>query len=368
MVKAKTLKDIFVASLILGASHLTRENIYPYSISVFIYLCFHPDLPRRKKMICFVAGILIPIAPKVVRTYLETGSPFFSYGKFALMCFTDKYPWMNVWRDIQNPSLFGFLLEEPSQLILKYLGNWVDVLEGILTISNPFLWAFFLMEMFYQDTHAPWKKAKGLFLTLFASQIFFIPLINYDRRYFFPFLPMVALFGSKSFLRISGVLVSSMQTRWGKTISSLIVLLFFVFFMMPSTYLIVRRSGPPLLDFKTPQYGFLLPSREANKLNDFLRGELKENQVVWTDLPEILEWEGDRLCGWLPRRIEHIYEIHKKIPVDAILLTSVRTPHRMEEEWKYLLFSEHSLPRYRNIKLYKSGTIFAKLLIRDEAD
>jgi len=90
--------------------------------------------------------------------------------------------------------------------------------------------------------------------------------------------------------------------------------------------------------------------------------------VVWTDLPEFLEWEGDRLSGWLPTQIKAVYEIHKKIPVDAILLTSIRTPYRMEEEWKYLLFSEHSLPGYRNVKLYKSGTVFAKLLIRDEAE
>jgi 4-amino-4-deoxy-L-arabinose transferase-like glycosyltransferase len=368
MVKARTSKDIFVASLILGASHLVRENIYPYSIAIFIYLYFYPDLPRRKKIVFFVAGILIPIIPKVVRTFLETGSPFFSYGKFSLMAFTDKYPWMNIWRDIQNPSLFGFLIEKPGQLILKYLGNWVGVLEGILSISNPYLLAFCLMEMFYPDTHAQWKKAKMLFLTLFISQIFFIPLVNYDRRYFFPFLPMMVLFGSKSFLRISGVLVSDVTARWKNTISSLIILLFFVFFVMPSTYLIVRRSGSPMTDFKTPQYGFLLPSKEANKLNDFLKRELKENQVVWTDLPEILEWEGNRLCGWLPIKIEHIYEIHKKIPVDAILLTNLRTPYRMEGDWKYLLFSERSLPKYRSVKLYKGEMIFAKLLIRDERE
>jgi hypothetical protein len=70
----------------------------------------------------------------------------------------------------------------------------------------------------------------------------------------------------------------------------------------------------------------------------------------------------------LPVKIAYIYEIHKKIPVDAILLTNIRTPSKMEEEWKYLLFSEYSLPRYRNVKLYKSGSVFAKLLIRDEKE
>ena len=368
MVRAKTSKDIFVASLILGGSHLIRENVYPYFIAVFIYLYLSTDLPRRKKMIFLVAGILIPIVPKVVRTYLETGSPFFSYGKFALIAFTGKYPWMDVWRDIQNPSLFGFLIGEPSQFILKYLDNAVGILEGVLTVSNPYLLSFCLMEMLHQDAHAQWKKAKMLFIALFVSQIFFISLINYDRRYFFPFLPMVVLFGSKSFLRISGVLASSVKIRWKNTIATLMVLFFFVFFMMPSIYLILRRSGPPMLDFKTPQYAFLFPSGEANKLNDFLRGELKENQVVWTDLPEILEWEGDRLCGWLPTKIEHIYEIHKKFPVDAILLTNIRTPSRMGEQWSYLLFSEQSLPRYRNVKWYRGKAIVAKLLIRDEKD
>jgi len=113
---------------------------------------------------------------------------------------------------------------------------------------------------------------------------------------------------------------------------------------------------------------FLIPTGEAKRLNDFLRSELNENQVVWTDLPEILEWEGDRLCGWVPTRIKAIYEIHPKIPVDAILLTSIRTPARMEEEWKYLFISERSLPRYRTIKLYTSGSVLAKLYIRDDKE
>jgi hypothetical protein len=108
-----------------------------------------------------------------------------------------------------------------------------------------------------------------------------------------------------------------------------------------------------------------MPKEEAFRLNDFLKRELKEDRIVWTDFPEPLEWEGDRLCGWLPLRIKAIYEIHRKIPVDAILLTNVQTPQRMKEEWRYLLFSEHSLPQYRTVKLYQSRMMFAKLLIWD---
>jgi hypothetical protein len=70
----------------------------------------------------------------------------------------------------------------------------------------------------------------------------------------------------------------------------------------------------------------------------------------------------------LPTRIEYIYEIHKKIPVDAILLTSLRTPTHMEDAWKYLLYSELSLPLYRTVKLYKGEMLFAKLLIRDDKE
>jgi hypothetical protein len=146
------------------------------------------------------------------------------------------------------------------------------------------------------------------------------------------------------------------------------VLLFLILFITPTAYTIFQPNKPEGLGFKTPQSGFLIPKREAMRLNDFLKGELKHNQVVWTDLPEILEWEGDRLCGWLPIKIENIYEIDKKIPVDAILLTNLRTPTRMEDPWKYLLFSEQSLPKYRNVKFYKGEMLFAKLLIRDEKE
>jgi hypothetical protein len=222
--------------------------------------------------------------------------------------------------------------------------------------------------VFHWKISAEWKRIKLLFLFLLIFQIFFIALFTFTARFFVPFLPMIIVFASQGFGRVLEDLISCVKPHWRKTALGLNVLLFLILFITPAAYTFFQPDKPEALGFKTPQFGFLIPKREAIRLVDFLKSELKPDQVVWTDLPEVLEWEGDQPSGWLPTEIKAIYEIHKKIPVDAILLTSVRTPHRMEEEWKYLLFSEHSLPRYRNIKLYKSGTIFAKLLIRDEAD
>jgi 4-amino-4-deoxy-L-arabinose transferase-like glycosyltransferase len=367
-VKANSLKAIFISGIFLGISHLIRENLYPFLVPLFVYLYFYPDLPRWKKMISFILGILVPILPNMVRSFWETGSPFFSYGKFVLMTYTEKFPWLNIYRDIQNPSLFEFLKDEPSQFLLKYLNNLATALEQILTISNPYLLAFFLIGMFYWKVSPEWKRIKILFLFLLVSPIFFISLFTYTHRFFIPFLPWMALLAAQGFLQLSEDFISAVKRDWKKRALSIAIFLFIIFFMTPSIYTIFKPYKPAFLGFKTPQFGFLMPKEEAKRLNDFLRSELKENQVIWTDLPEILEWEGNRLCGWLPTHIQSIYEIQKKIPVDAILLTSLRTPTQMEEEWKYLLFSEHSLPRYRNVKLYKGGMVFAKLLIRDEAD
>lgn len=367
-VKANSLKAIFISGIFLGISHLIRENLYPFLVPLFVYLYFYPDLPRWKKMISFILGILVPILPNMVRSFWETGSPFFSYGKFALMAFTQKYPWLNIYRDIQNPSLFEFLIGEPSQFILKYLDNLVSAIGQILTVSNPYLLAFFLIGMFYWKISPELKRIKMLFLFLLVSQIFFTPLFTFTHRFFIPFLPLMTMFAAQSFLQLSEDLISAVKIGWRRRALSIVIFLFVIFFVTPSIYTIFKPYKPPLLDFKTSQFGFLIPKSEANSLNEFLKSELKENKVVWTDLPEILEWEGDRLCGWLPTQIKTIYEIHRRIPVDAILLTSLRTPTQMEEEWEYLLFSEHSLPRYRNVKLYKGGMVFAKLLIRDEAD
>jgi hypothetical protein len=179
---------------------------------------------------------------------------------------------------------------------------------------------------------------------------------------------MMIVFAAQSFLRSSEDLISAVRMGWKKRTLSIVIFLFVIFFVTPSAYTIFKPYKPSLLDFKTSQFGFLMPKNEANKLNEFLKSELRESEVVWTDLPEVLEWEGDRLCGWLPTQIKAIYEIHKKFPVDAILLTNVRTPSRMEEEWKYLLFGELTLPRYRTVKVYQGGGVFAKLFIRDEAE
>jgi len=365
-IKARSSRDIFISGIILGMSNLIRENLYPFLIPTLVYLYFYPDLPRWKKMAFFIAGVLIPVVPNMIRSYLATGSPQFSYGKFGLMAFTPKYPWLSIYRNIQNPSFLEFLLNEPGQFFVKYLSNLVASLERVISVSNPYLLAFCAVEMFYWKISPEWKRIKMLFIFLLLSQILFISMITFAVRFFTPFLPLMAILASQGFLRMAGQSLSDLKPSWKKRIFVLNVLLFLIFFVMPTTYSILRPTQT--LNSKTLQFGFLMPQDEAKRLNEFVSAEVKENQVIWTDVPEVLEWEGDRLCGWLPNRIESIYEIHRKIPVDALLLTNLRTPYEMGEEWKYLLFSDQSLPLYRNVKFYNGGVLVAKLLIRDERE
>jgi 4-amino-4-deoxy-L-arabinose transferase-like glycosyltransferase len=368
-VKAKSLRDIFLAGILLGVSHLIRENIYPFLIPLFASLYFYPDLPRSKKMIFFIIGILIPIIPNIIRSYIDTGSPFFSYGKFVLMAFTEKYPGLSIYRDIQNPSLVDFLREATGQIFLKYLSNLANTLKEIISNFNPCLLVFFIWEMLYWKISPECKRIKLLFISLFASQILFVCLFTATHRFFISFLPMMIMFASQSVLRVSNTLAARVKVQWRRRIFLLSSFLFLILFIIPTAHLIITSKGPPQLGFKIPQTYYLMPREEAKKLIHFLEDELKEDQVVWTDLPEILEWEGNRFCGWLPIRIERIYEINKKIPVDAILITNFGTTIRpIEEEWKHLLQSEQSLPQFRKVKLYKSWPIFAKLLIRDEKE
>jgi 4-amino-4-deoxy-L-arabinose transferase-like glycosyltransferase len=358
IIRANSLGAIFFAGIVLGISHLIRENIYPFFIPMLLFLYFYPNLPRWKKMGLFVAGVLIPISFNIGRSYLMTGEPFFSYGKFAFMAFTDKYPWLNIYRDIQNPSLIQFILTEPNQFFVKYIQNFLSALEQIMQFSNPYLLAFFLLDMFHWKINLELKKIKLLFILLLISQIFFISLFTVTHRYFIPFLPLIILFASLSFLRVSESIISTSMTAWKRSFRWILAFLFLIFFVVPTGYLIMQPK-------KIPQLGYIVSQDEALNLNKFLTKELNKDQIVWTDLPEILEWEGDRPSGWIPTSVATIDEINKKISVDAILLTNIRTPSRMEEEWKYLLFREHSLPNYRTVKFYRGDIIFAKLFIRD---
>jgi 4-amino-4-deoxy-L-arabinose transferase-like glycosyltransferase len=366
-VKAKSLREIFFAGILLGTSHLIRENIYPFLIPLFASLYFYPDLPRSKKMIFFVAGILIPIFPNVIRSYLDTGSPFFSYGKFVLMAFTEKYPGLSVYRDIQNPSVVDFFREATGQFFLKYLSNVVNTFKEIVLNFHPGVVLFFVAEMFYWKVNPAYRRIKILFLSLFALQVLFVCLFTSTHRFFIPFLPMMILFASQGVWRLSETLTAQARVSWRKRILFLSRFAFLMFLIVPTAYVVVTSKGPSQLGFKVPPTFYLMPRDEAKKLIDFLNDELKKDKVVWTDLPEILEWEGDRFCGWLPTRIETLYEIDKKIPVDAILITNFGTSIRpMEEEWKQLLRTEQHLPQFGNAKLYTRWPIFAKLLVRDE--
>ena len=368
LVKAKTLRAVFLAGLLLGVSQLIRKSLYPFLAPLFIYFFFyHPEF-RWKKMGLFTLGLLLPILPTLIRSYLVTGSPFFSYNHLVLMSYSERYPEMSIWRDIDAPSLLKFLKEEPGVLLSKYLNHFMNLITNLLSSSNSYLLALFFAEMFYWKVDSDWKRIKVLFLLLFVSQLFFIPLNMFQTRYIIPFLPVMILFASPRLLKNLGFCPLRGENPMEKRRDRLSDPFVSYVFHHSGPNLILRPSGPRVFNNKTPQFGFRMPKEEASRLNEFLDRELKKDQIVWADFPELLEWEGNRPCGWLPLRINDIHEIHKKIPVDAILLTNVETPSRMSEQWKYLLISEHSLPRYRTVKIYKSSIVFAKLLIRDEQD
>jgi len=113
---------------------------------------------------------------------IDMGSPFFSYGKFTLMAYTAKYPWLNIYRDIQNPSLLEFLASDPGQFFLKYASNVVNALEQFVSVSNPYVLIFFILGMFHWHTSPVWRRIKLLFLfhrstNLFRSALYVHPQI-----------------------------------------------------------------------------------------------------------------------------------------------------------------------------------------------
>ena len=368
--RARTTRDLFIAGLFFGFSHVIRFNVVPFLPVLLVYVWLFPgDSGSRWKGVgVFAAGCLIPIVPTLVRAYLETGSPFFSYGKFLLLLNTARYPWETCYLNIENPSFLEFFKDYPGQFFLKYSDNMITQLSQLLTITNPYLLAGCLFEMFYWKVGPDAKRSKILFLLLFAAQILFVPAVSFVSRYFLLFIPVMAFFAAQGFLRLAENAFQNASPPGRKRMAILFVGLFLIFFALPTAYSIIRPNGPPELESKAPQLGFLALRDDAERLNRFISQEVKSTQIIWTDLPEVLEWEGDRSCGWIPFRIKTLYEIDKKIPVDAVLLTNARTPFKMAEEWQYLLFSEHSLPQFRTVKLFKGRTLFAKLLVRDGKD
>jgi 4-amino-4-deoxy-L-arabinose transferase-like glycosyltransferase len=367
MVEAKSLREVLIGGFLLGASHLIRENIYPFLLPLMAYLYFYPDIPRWKKMLLFAVGVMIPIVPNLLRSFWVTGSPLFSYGKFTLMAFTEKYPWVNVYREMQVPSLSQFLLEDGNQFLAKYFSNLGTALKGILFVTNPFVFAFFFVDMFFWRIDPFWKKVKTLFLLLFISQIFFVSLFTFTHRYFFPLVPLMVLFAVQGFFTVADRVLGRVHMGGNKRALTVLGSIFLIVLMVPALSTLFRINTSSSPDSKVAPFGFLIGREEAARLNSFLKANLKDDQIVWTDLHEVLEWEGNRFCGWLPKRIEDLDQIQKKIPVDALLLTDLRTP-LMGSEWNKLLIPAQRLPQYRHVKFFIGKTLTAKLLIREEKE
>ena len=284
------------------------------------------------------------------------------------MAFTEKYPWLDIYRTIQNPSLLRFLTEEGDQFFAKYIGNLMTAFKEIPVVSSPFLFAFFFISLFSWRIDPFWKRAKMLFLFLLVAQIFFVSLLTFTARYLVPFLPLMILFAVEGFFTFAESVLALLQTRWSNGILVLLIPVFVIASIAPALFALIDSNRTSSLQPKNAPFGFLIGREDAESLNHFLNAQVKEDQVIWTDLPEVLEWEGNRSCGWLPRQVGDLYQIDKRIPVDAILLTSLRTPKQMEAEWVNLFSHEQGLPRYQNVKFFNGKNLSAKLLIRDRRE
>jgi len=106
-------------------------------------------------------------------------------------------------------------------------------------------------------------------------QVLFIALFTFTTRFFIPFLPVMVVFASQGFVRVSEDLISCAKPLWRKKVLYLSLLLFLLFFLTPATYTIFQPDKPEALGFRTPPLDFFNTHRRSEEVKRFFEERVK---------------------------------------------------------------------------------------------
>jgi hypothetical protein len=323
---------VALIGLVSALAVLTHYLMSALPLALGIYLVVSQE-DRKRALLAFLAGFLLPLLPWMGWTFHTVGSPFFSLFGYELLAHTRTYPGEMIWRlGTAPPPPFAFLFQHPLDLPHKFLVGLNQFYDTTLDLVNPvvgFLFVGALLSGFAPGPALGGLKVAGSSLLLGVG---LSCLFRPEPGLLLAWAPLLAVGAAAALTAWTRRGLESGEwdrfPRWREWLGGMIHLGVILLVGFPLFFfLLISRPGPG------PQLAqWAVPVAE----------QVAAGGVVMTDQPFLVAWYADRPAVWLLQQEEDWERLERTMEaVDALYLTAAwqQIPAPERGRWWYWLAS-----------------------------
>jgi 4-amino-4-deoxy-L-arabinose transferase-like glycosyltransferase len=273
---------VLLTGAALGLTDLARETAR-YLLPVAAVLLWGEKPGRWSRLGALAAGYLLVTFPNYIRIAAATGSPFVSYGPSILMSDIPPFHGLKWYRSMSSIDPLSYLSQAPQLLARKvafnalFLGaTFAQMLSPVLVIGALAAWRW--------ASHPEARRAAILTCAALLLQTLVSLLFLIDLRHFAPFLPLLAALSAAATLGLWPHL-----GRWGRMV--MVVALVSV---------LLGQSRDQIRNFLPRSADYLARRAEERAAGEFVAQRTGPEDLVVTDVSEIVAWYADRRSVWFP--------------------------------------------------------------------
>jgi 4-amino-4-deoxy-L-arabinose transferase-like glycosyltransferase len=259
-------------------------------------------------------GFAVGIAPYVMRNYLVTGKPFFTYAKYSILLLTKEFPLYTIWTLIPNVDPTAFILSHPAEILEKSYRSLVFLLNDFLSFYDPLVLLVVAFGFFLSVDDLRLRRLKIIIVTWFFVQtVLLLPVspVAYYYLFFFPVIIAVASTQAQRYL-----------TKYAP-IALLAALAIFIY------------STVPYLKSPKPSNPLIAVGAQVASLTD-------KNDIILTDIPWEVAWYANRRTIWLTYDEHTLQVISKTLKPKYILLAGRFYAPYKDNLWQGILLKPDS--------------------------
>jgi hypothetical protein len=352
-----------LVGLACALATLTHYLLLSVAFALGVYLLV--SQPQKKRvLVWFTLGFLLPLLPWMVRNCWVAGSPVFSLFWYEVLTNTRPYPGESVWRMAVPPLSPGsFIVQHPMEIARKILSS-LDLFRGAtLGLVDPALGFLFLAALLSKTTNSRERRLRAVVAGSLALYMAGSCLFRAEPGLLLAWEPWLAILGTVYLREWVPQRIGSLSFG-GQTLT------------LPRFRLFRRKTGRQYrlalrrLTIPTswtraaaylavvglaafPLFFFVAVSRPGpnprlREQIEPLRALLPAEATVMTDQPALVAWYAHRRAVWLCQREEDWVSLERNVgPVDAAYVTPAMTQMAPPErgDWWFWLASPQGTVR-----------------------
>ena len=312
--------------IIIGLGFLSDYSWSFFLIPVLLYYFILDRKDLLANVGIFLAGFCVVISPWLIEEIASGRNSYLTILNFKWKSSTGLFPVRSALGSYGLPFQSVSLT---SALVIGKLHQGLSLLyRGGLTVSGNFIGLLFWVSLLYKMPGDRLREHRWLLCLLLGGAGVWSVITTHRAEVLIPFLPLIILFGTAVFFRIicwCGPLK--------KPVFNLILSGFILLNCWPS---IIAVRNVPEKDRK----------ETLDSLN-YLRTLVREDELVATDIPELVNWYGYRRAVRIPVNILMFEEMTENYPEIKFLLLSPRVMNEigwgLTSQWRKVYLSK-SLP------------------------